>query len=81
MMPFSDDELIEPVEDVLSRLRPSIAMDGGDIVLERIEGNKVFVRLKGACVGCPSSNNTLKNSIEKNLRLEIHPNLEVVSIN
>lgn len=81
MLPFSSDELIEPVEEVLEKLRPSILADGGNIVLDKIEDNKVFVRLQGACKGCPSSINTLKNGIERSLRMEIHPELEVLSIN
>lgn len=81
MIPFSDEELIEPVEAVLSKLRPNIELDGGDITLVKIEGSKVYVKLHGACKGCTSSTNTLKNGIERNLRVEIHPQLEVISIN
>lgn len=81
MVIFSDDELVEPVEGVLERMRPSIMLDGGNITLEYIKEGKVFVRLQGACKGCPSSNNTLKNGIERTLRNEIHPELEVVSVN
>lgn len=81
MFPFSSEELIEPVEEILERLRPSILADGGNITLDKIENNKVFVRLEGACKGCPSSKNTLKNGIERNLKLEIHPEIEVFSIN
>ncbi|RDU64155.1 NifU family protein [Helicobacter sp. MIT 14-3879] len=81
MMMFSDEELIEPVESVLDKLRPSILLDGGNISLVEIKGGKVFVRLEGACKGCPSSNVTLKNGIEKALRNDIHPELEVISIN
>lgn len=81
MFPFSSDELFEPVQSILSKLRPSIKLDGGDITLDRIDGSKVFVRLSGACHGCPSSSNTLKHSIERSLKLEIHPDIEVFSVN
>lgn len=81
MLPFSDDELNEPVEAVLDKLRPSIMLDGGNITLIKIENGKVYVRLEGACKGCPSSNLTLKNGVERQLRLDIHPDLEVISIN
>lgn len=81
MLPFSDDELKDPVEAVLDKLRPSIMLDGGNITLVEIEDGKVYVRLEGACKGCPSSNITLKNGVERQLRLDIHPELEVVSVN
>ncbi|RDU57366.1 NifU family protein [Helicobacter sp. MIT 99-5507] len=81
MLPFSDDELNEPVEVVLDKLRPSIMLDGGNVTLIKIENGKVYVRLEGACKGCPSSNLTLKHGVERQLRLDIHPDLEVISIN
>ncbi len=81
MVIFSDEELLEPVEGILERLRPSILLDGGNVTLVEIKNGKVFVRLEGACKGCPSSNITLKNGIEHTLRNEIHPEIEVVSVN
>ena len=81
MLPFSDDELNEPVEVVLDKLRPSIMLDGGNITLIKIENGKVYVKLEGACKGCPSSNITLKNGVERQLKLDIHPDLEVININ
>lgn len=81
MLPFNDEELKNPVEHVLNRLRPSVMLDGGDIVLVDIKQGKVFVKLEGACKGCPSSNITLKQGLEKQLKNDIHPDLEVVSIN
>ncbi len=47
-----------------TRIRPAVAMDGGDIVFERFEEGVVYVSLKGACSGCPSSTQTLKSGIE-----------------
>ena len=41
MLPFSDDELNEPVEAVLDKLRPSIMLDGGNITLIKVENGKV----------------------------------------
>ena len=81
MLPFSDEELHDPVESVLDKLRPSIMLDGGNITLIKIENGKVYVRLEGACKGCPSSNLTLKNGVERQLRTDIHPDLEVISVN
>lgn len=81
MVMFSDEELIEPVEIVLNKLRPSILLDGGNITLVEIKNGKIYVKLEGACKGCPSSNITLKNGIERTLKNDIHPDLEVISIN
>lgn len=81
MLPFSDEELKDPVDAVLDKLRPSIMLDGGNITLVKIDNGKVYVKLEGACKGCPSSNVTLKNGVERQLRLDIHPDLEVISVN
>lgn len=80
MIPFSDEELQEPIESILNELRPSIMLDGGNVTLIKIDNGKVFVRLEGVCKGCPSSNITLKNGIERTLRINIHPELEVISV-
>ena len=50
------------------RVRPAVAQDGGDIVFDRFENGTVYVQLKGACSGCPSSSATLKSGIENMLR-------------
>ena len=56
---------------VLDKIRPSLQADGGDVELVAVEGGIVKVRLKGACAGCPMSQMTLKNGIEKLLKREI----------
>ena len=80
MIPFSDEELLEPVKKVIEKVRPSIALDGGDIKLIKIQDGKVYVQLLGACVGCASSGTTLKYGVERQLRIDIHPELEVVNV-
>ncbi|WP_029895458.1 NifU family protein [Desulfohalovibrio reitneri] len=56
----------EKVEAALETVRPSLRADGGDVELVEItDDNVVKVRLKGACQGCPMSQITLKNGIEK----------------
>jgi len=68
----------ERVQSVLDRIRPQIQMDGGDVELVGIDDNNVVtVRLTGACVGCPMSQITLKNGIERIIKHEIP---EVVSV-
>ena len=56
------------VEIIQTRVRPSVAMDGGDIVYQRFEDGVVYLQLRGACSGCPSSSITLKNGIESMLQ-------------
>jgi Fe-S cluster biogenesis protein NfuA len=61
----------EKVKEVLDKIRPSLQADGGDVELVAVEGGIVKVRLKGACAGCPMSQMTLKNGIEKLLKREV----------
>ncbi len=65
----SDDAVTKDIKDILNtRVRPAVARDGGDIVFEKFEEGIVYLRLKGACSGCPSSTLTLKSGIENMLR-------------
>ncbi len=80
MIPFSDEELMEPVKNVIDKVRPSLALDGGDIDFITVKDGKVYVQLKGACVGCGSSGTTLKYGVERQLRMDIHPELTVVNV-
>jgi len=80
MIPFSDEELIEPVKHVIDKVRPSLALDGGDIDFISVKEGVVYVQLKGACVGCGSSGDTLKYGVERQLRMEIHPELCVSNV-
>ncbi len=64
-----DDPLVVQIREILdTRIRPAVAMDGGDIVFDRFEDSIVYVRMQGACNGCPSSSATLKAGIENMLR-------------
>lgn len=61
--------LHERVSRILDRIRPAVQSDGGDVELIDVsDAGVVTLRLHGACVGCPSSQMTLKVGIEKNLR-------------
>ena len=80
MIPFSDEELIVPVEKSLEKVAPMLALDGGGIKLLKIKDGKIYVQLGGACVGCAASGQTLKFGIEKQIRADIHPELVVVNI-
>lgn len=69
LTPFDDVE--QQIEAVLERwVRPLLASDGGDAVLDRFEAGSgtAWVRMEGACGGCPSGTLTLKRSIEQAIR-------------
>lgn len=69
------------IRDILDReIRPAVAMDGGDITLDRFEAGIVYLYMQGSCAGCPSSTMTLKMGIETKLREAIPEVLEVVSL-
>ncbi|MDX2448635.1 MAG: NifU family protein [Desulfobacterales bacterium] len=61
----------EKVEKVLDEIRPMLMRDGGNVELVSIDGGVVKVRLQGACAGCPMSQMTLRNGIEKVLKDKI----------
>ena len=62
----------EKVQEVLNKIRPSLQADGGDVELVEVTDDGVVkVKLKGACSGCPMSQMTLKNGIERTLKAEV----------
>jgi Fe-S cluster biogenesis protein NfuA len=78
LFPFSDDEVLAASRRTLEQVRATLINDGGDAEIVSVSGSKVFVRLKGACVGCQSSNGTLKWVIERSLKANIHPDIMVI---
>ena len=73
-----DDEITAQIKELLDeRVRPMVAMDGGDIVFDRFEDGIVYLQMQGACSGCPSSTATLKSGIENMLRHYIPEVMEV----
>ena len=65
------------VEEALKEIGKTLRMDGGDIELVDIEDKVVKVRLKGSCAGCPFSQMTIKNFVERELKKNI-PEVESV---
>ncbi len=61
----------EQVQTVIDKIRPSLQADGGDVELVDVEDGVVKVRLQGACAGCPMSQMTLKNGIERLVKKEL----------
>ncbi|MBT3180960.1 MAG: Fe-S cluster assembly protein NifU, partial [Deltaproteobacteria bacterium] len=70
--------LIEKMID--ERIRPALHQDSGDIELVDVNNETVYVRLKGACATCPSSSNTLRRFVEKEIQKEISPYLKVEEV-
>ena len=66
---LDDDPLSRQIREIVNtRVRPSVAMDGGDIQFESFEDGVVYLSMYGACSGCPSSTATLKSGIENMLK-------------
>ena len=65
----ADSEIVATIKEMIEeRVRPAVAGDGGDISFRGFRDGVVFLTMKGACSGCPSSSATLKNGIENMLR-------------
>ncbi len=65
----SDDPVVAKIVELLDqKIRPAVAQDGGDIAFVKFEDGIVYLRLKGACAGCPSATMTLKAGVEAMLR-------------
>jgi Fe-S cluster biogenesis protein NfuA len=69
----------EQVEAVLTKVRPYLQADGGDIELVEVTGNSAGVRLTGVCSGCPSAAITLQFGVEMALR-EAIPGFESITL-
>jgi Fe-S cluster biogenesis protein NfuA len=74
----ADSETVEVIKELIStRVRPAVAMDGGDITFKGFRDGTVYLHMQGACSGCPSSTATLKSGIENLLRHFV-PGVEAV---
>ena len=69
----SDDyDIVKTIESVLlSKIKPAISQDGGDVEFKEYKEGIVYLQLKGSCAGCPSATLTLKNGIENLLKNKI----------
>lgn len=76
-----DEELVKQIKELLdTRIRPAVAQDGGDIIFRGYDEGVVYLALRGACAGCPSSTATLKMGIENMLKHYIPEITEVRSV-
>jgi Fe-S cluster biogenesis protein NfuA len=65
----ADAETVAVIKELIeTRVRPAVANDGGDITFQGFRDGVVFLHMRGACSGCPSSTATLKQGIENLLR-------------
>ena len=64
-----DADTVNTIKELLeTRVRPAVAQDGGDITFQGYRDGIVFLRMRGACSGCPSSTATLRHGIENLLK-------------
>ncbi len=82
---FTDDpadaDIVAQIRELIdTRVRPAVANDGGDIVYRGFDKGKVFLRMQGACAGCPSSSATLKQGIEQLLKYYVPEVSEVRAV-
>ena len=78
--PADEDVIVQIKELIETRIRPAVANDGGDIVYRGFEKGVVYLKMQGACAGCPSSTATLKNGIEQLLKHYVPEVTEVLAI-
>ena len=73
--------LREKVQNVINLIRPAVQADGGDIELVDVSPEGVVqIRFHGACHGCPSSNLTLQDGIQRNLREKVPEVSKVIPV-
>ncbi len=74
----ADADIIDQIKDLIeTRIRPAVANDGGDIVYRGFREGHVYLKMQGACAGCPSSSATLKHGIESLLKHYVPEVIEV----
>jgi Fe-S cluster biogenesis protein NfuA len=74
----ADAEVVTTIKDLLeTRVRPAVANDGGDITFKGFKEGIVYLHMKGACSGCPSSTATLRHGIQNLLKHYVPEVVEV----
>jgi Fe-S cluster biogenesis protein NfuA len=74
----SDADTVATIKDLIeTRVRPAVANDGGDITFRGFKDGIVFLHMKGACSGCPSSTATLRHGIQNLLKHYVPDVVEV----
>ena len=80
LVTIPDATMLHQIEQIIEELRPNIQMDGGDVKFLRFDDGVVYVKLEGACVGCPAATQTLKFGIEESLKNHVSEVREVIAV-
>lgn len=75
-----NNETEEKIKQLIEKIRPFLINDGGDLEFMKYQDNIVYVKLTGACEGCPMMDVTLKDGIEQILTNEIPEIKEVRNV-
>lgn len=76
-----DSDIVAQIRELLdTRVRPAVAQDGGDLIFRGFDKGVVYLQMRGACSGCPSSTATLKAGIENMLQHYIPEVVEVRAV-
>ncbi len=67
----------EKIRETLEGLRVHLQTDGGDMEIVKIEDKTVFLRLKGACGGCPHATITIRDGLQRILREQVDPDIVI----
>jgi len=80
MSAATESTIEERVNAALDKVRPGIAMDGGEVWLVRVTGSTAFVQMLGACGGCAAASMTLKGAIELVVTSDVPEITEVLQV-
>jgi Fe-S cluster biogenesis protein NfuA len=76
-----DADIVSQIKELIdTRVRPAVANDGGDIIYRGFQQGTVYLKMQGACAGCPSSTATLKQGIEQLLKYYVPEVVEVRAV-
>jgi Fe-S cluster biogenesis protein NfuA len=77
---MTNKDLQLEVEKALSKIRPFLKADGGDISIVKIEDEKVYVQFEGACSSCSINQLTFKNGVEETIKKYVPQVKEVIEL-
>ena len=80
MMPFTDEELYQAVDNNLHKVTAYVSSHGGNIHLMGVKDAIIYIELGGTCHGCSMSLMTTKMVVRRELRELIHPELDVINV-
>ncbi len=80
MMPFTDEELYQAVDNNLHKVSAYVSSHGGNIHLKGVKDAIIYIELGGTCHGCSMSLMTTKMVVRRELRELIHPELDVINV-